>query len=101
MQSSSRQDVYQARRAFGTIFERLDVALQSRERLTTEDEHQLQRAVEECAMRARMTGIAPELLLAALRGHLEKKLASLPPHRSKPLSERIIAWAMRDSFRAD
>lgn len=101
MQSTGRQDVYQARRAFGTIFERLDVALQSKERLTAEDEHQLQRAVEECSMRARMTGIAPELLLAALRGHLEKKLASLPPHRSKPLSDRIIAWAMRDCFRAD
>ena len=101
MQSSSRQDVYQARRAFGSIFERLDVALQSKERLSAADDHILRRAVEECAMRARIVGVEPELLLAALRAHLEVRLAGLAPHKSRPLIDRIVRWAMRDSFRAD
>lgn len=101
MQSSGRQDVYQARQAFGTIFEQLDLALQSRDRLTAEDDHVLRRAVEECAMRARIVGVEPELLLAALRTRLDKRLASLPPHKAKPLADRVIHWAMRGSFRAD
>ena len=101
MQSTSRQDVYQARRAFGSIFERLDIALQSKERLSAEDDHILRRAVEECAMRARVVGVEPEFLLAALRTHLEAKLIALPPHKSRPLIDKIVRWAMRDSFRAD
>lgn len=101
MESTRRQDVYQARRAFGTIFDRLDVVLQSKERLTAADDHSLRGAVEECAMRARVVGIQPELLLVALRTHLEKRLASLPPERAKPLIDRVIRWAMRGSFRAD
>ena len=101
MPSTGRQDVYQARRAFGTIFERLDVALQSKERLSAEDDNRLRHAVEECATRARIVGVQPEFLLAALRAHLETRLAAMPPERSGPLIDRIIRWAMRGSFRAD
>lgn len=101
MQSNSRQDVYQARRAFGSIFERLDIALQSKERLSAADDHVLRRAVEECAMRARIVGMEPEFLLAALRSHLEKRLGALPAHKARPLIDRIVRWAMSGSFRAD
>lgn len=101
MPSTSRQDVYQARRAFGTIFDQLDAALESKERLSAEDDHRIRHAVEECAMRTRIVGVQPEFLLAALREHLKARLAAMPPARSGPLIDRIVRWAMRDSFRAD
>lgn len=101
MPSTSRQDVYQARRAFSTIFERLDIALQSKARLSADDDHRLRQAVEECATRARIVGVQPEFLLAALRAHLESRLAAMPPERSGPLIDSIVRWAMRDSFRGD